>query len=442
MKKNIVSSVLVILLLLSSLSACNKTNNQIADDYPQSSEPTTNQMTNTTQPTPTTTLAEPIKIAYADANQKKSAAVTDKGDLYIWGDGESRPIKVMENIKSVSLGNDFVMVLTNNGEVFAWGKNDKGQIGSGDTESQLFYEEPVKIMENVKQIDAGASHALAISETGDLYVWGDNILGEVGNGLAQMGKGTISANKETVPVKIMEDVKQASAGLHVTLAVTENGDLFAWGWNDYGTIGNGEFLEEQGQDIIVVLEPLNIMSNVKSVEIEFLTAAAVTEDNELYIWGDNRHIKINTKQDSNNDSEALDGILPSPIKIMDEVEQFSFGGINFAYIDVDANLFVFKENVYGLEVNNQPGDLKFETEEPTVNEPQKVLGNIVQVCSSAFYTMAITEDGLLYSWGNNEFGQLGNGKKGDQDILTIDCFEALPVLIEFDPYLESELDNN
>ena len=439
MKHKALLAISIIPILLFTFTSCNKTDIQVSSTNSQPIEASSSSMPSENLPTPTSTPEEPIKIVYVDANQNISAAITDKGDLYIWGNGESRPIKVMENIQSVSLGNDFVMVLTNEGEVFAWGDNSHGQIGNGDSETQLLYEEnPVKVMEGVTQIDAGYDHALAIAENGDLYVWGDNSSGAVGNGNTQKGYGHIKENIETVPVKILSDVKQAAAGHGNTFAVTNEGELYAWGWNDYGTIGNGEKSDSQTFEDLSLIEPTKIMSNINTISVNFLTASAVSQDNELYVWGDNRYTKLLSAQEQSSDSYEIEEILQSPLKISDDAVQASFG-ILCSYVDKNSNLYVWGNNEFGSVGNGKYGDLNYETEDAFVNEPQKVISNIVQYAVSGYSILAVTQNGSLYAWGTGGSGQLGTGLKSNESNSTV-YFESKPVLIEFDPSTESELE--
>ncbi|HCT90786.1 MAG TPA: hypothetical protein DF613_05315, partial [Lachnospiraceae bacterium] len=89
---------------------------------------------------------------------------------------------------------------------------------------------PVKILGNVATVSLG-EHSAAITTSGDLYCWGDNSYGQVGNGIVSYSSKT--------PVKVLENVSAVSLGWSYSAAITISGDLYCWGSNTCGQIGNG-----------------------------------------------------------------------------------------------------------------------------------------------------------------------------------------------------------
>ena len=86
-------------------------------------------------------------------------------------------------------------------------------------------------MSNVASVSLGSfGHSAAITTDGDLYTWGYNSFGELGDGTTE-GKST--------PIKIMSDVASVSLGDHHSAAITTDGDLYTWGYNYYGQLGDG-----------------------------------------------------------------------------------------------------------------------------------------------------------------------------------------------------------
>ncbi|XP_061463579.1 RCC1 and BTB domain-containing protein 2 isoform X2 [Rhineura floridana] len=206
-------------------------------------------------------------------------AVTTEGEVYTWGhnaysqlgNGTTNqslvPCQISTNLLNkkvieVACGSHHSMVLTSDGEVYTWGYNNSGQVGSGSTANQPIPRRVTSCLQNKIAINiaCGQMCSVAVIENGEVYVWGYN-----GNG--QLGLGN-SANQPT-PCRIA-----ALQGIHVrrighrviywkldifltnsvrdqhlecwvacgyahTLVLTEKGMLYAWGANSYGQLGTG-----------------------------------------------------------------------------------------------------------------------------------------------------------------------------------------------------------
>lgn len=190
---------------------------------------------------------EPIKIldnvSSVSLGYFHSAAIKTDGSLWIWGsDGYGQaagygnggilsdtyiPTKILDNVKSVSLGNNHSGAVKKDGSLWMWGCNVSGELGDGTLNNK---NSPVKIMEGVKSIDLGNSHSAAIKTDGSLWMWGSNKDGKLGNG---------SISNSTVPVKVMDHVKSVSLGGRHSAAIKTDGSLWIWGGNQYGQLGDG-----------------------------------------------------------------------------------------------------------------------------------------------------------------------------------------------------------
>ena len=159
--------------------------------------------------------------------------------------------------------------LTTTGDLYCWGYNSRGQVGNGSYINQLT---PVKVLNNVKEFFSNSETTIALTVTGDLYCWGTNKLGTVGNG---------SYINQLTPVKILENVKEISDTYYTTIAITVTGDLYCWGWNEYGAAGNGTIDNQSA--------PVRILENVKEVSINNYTTSAITVTGDLYCWGYNEY---------------------------------------------------------------------------------------------------------------------------------------------------------
>ena len=234
----------------------------------------------------------------------------------------------------------------------------------------------------VIQVAAGYSHTAAVTKDGDLYMWGYNNYGQLGVYSNADSKIPIKVNNSssTLPEK---SVKYVALGYYHSAAITKDGSLYIWGCNSYGQLGDGTTTDRY--------TPIKIMDNVASVSLGDYHSAAVTKDGSLYMWGYNYRGRLG------------DGTTTgryTPVKIMDNVASVSLGSGHSAAITKDGSLYMWGYNYY-----EQLGD-GTTTDRYT---PVKIMDNVASVSLGDFYSAAITKDGSLYMWGNNGYGQLGDG---------------------------------
>ena len=280
---------------------------------------------------------------------------------------------LLEGVAQVSLGGSHSAVITESGDLYTWGANAYGQLGDGTDTNRL---KPVKILSGVSQVSLGGSHSAALTESGDLYTWGNNESGQVGNGMHDQ-----YSSEE--PGKILSGVTQVALGGDHSAAITESGDLYLWGDNYFGQLGDGT--------TEMRFEPVKVLSDVKQVALGFEHSAAVTFSGDLYLWGANDFGQIGNG--TTNDQ-------PKPVKVLSGVAQVSLGGSHSAAITESGDLYT-----WGLNVAGQLGD------GTTGNrlEPAKVLSDVAQVSLGNNHSAVVTPLGNLYTWGLNALGQLGDG---------------------------------
>lgn len=333
---------------------------------------------------------KPITVSIGDGHV---AAITQNRDLYVWGDNldgqigngnrdklfnqdPTTPVKVLENVASVSLGYFNSAAITMNGDLYSWGSNTYETVGNGSTGDTFT---PTKILEDVISVCFGTSHGAAITSDGSLYMWGDNQYGQLGN-----GKATTSG--QATPVKIMDNVASVSLrGAH-SAAITKDGSLYMWGDNQYGQIGNGT---EKKQTT-----PLKVLENVSSIDIGEYHSAAITLDGSLYIWGDDFHM------DSTTGGRWRVSKRRAPEKILSDVVSVSLGDYHYAAITRNKDLYVWGDNGFGQAAGQSMG---------YQSKPAKIMSDVISVDLGSFHSSAITADKSLYMWGRNDKGQLGNG---------------------------------
>jgi hypothetical protein len=242
-------------------------------------------------------IAAGTDVVQVAAGRIHNLALRSDGTVSAWGINEhgalgdgtttdrSTPVQVKGLtgvMTQVAAGNEFSLALRSDGTVWAWGRNDRGQLGRGTTSSGELVPARVAVLNRVTQISAGRDFALALRSDGIVFAWGANRFGQVGNGTASFGP-------VTVPVKIagLAQVTGISAGFDSSLA-TENSaisavtSVWAWGNNDGGQLGDGTTAGHSTPERVTGL-PVSIAG----ISVGGQFAAVLGTDGSVWGWGVN-----------------------------------------------------------------------------------------------------------------------------------------------------------
>jgi alpha-tubulin suppressor-like RCC1 family protein len=181
-----------------------------------------------------------LPASAGQSNRVKSWGANSFGQL---GDAtlteRSTPVTVAgmtgADVTQVSASGDHSLALLSNGTVEAWGDNFSGQLGDGTSGRNADHSTPgtVKDLRNVRAVAAGGSHNLALRNDGTVWAWGRNDFGQLGNGE--------SGTRSFTPVAVLglKDVSLIAAGRFHSLAYPRRGPVTTWGLNDHGQLGDG-----------------------------------------------------------------------------------------------------------------------------------------------------------------------------------------------------------
>ncbi|CAH1799799.1 unnamed protein product [Owenia fusiformis] len=194
-----------------------------------------------------------------------------------------------DRVKLVGCGDEHTALVAESGRVFTFGANDWGQLGLGNTKPQT---KPSCIKnlkaESVKLIACGRSHTLLTTESGKLFGFGAN------------GEGQLcleDSPSSNIPVEIIGidyDIKQLSAGTDHCCALTDSGEVYVWGGNSEGQLGLGEV----DDDVLTTPTLLEFIEDVTCVSCGYYHTAVVTADGKLWTFGESDGGKLG--QDGNN----------------------------------------------------------------------------------------------------------------------------------------------
>nr|CAG4717363.1 unnamed protein product [Naegleria fowleri] len=240
------------------------------------------------------------KILQIESNMNSNLILTDKG---VYGFGENAnsqmgtggtktvltPTRINgfnfnTTIVQIAMGYSFSFAIDITGKLWAWGNNKDGQLGdrTWDDKNRPFsvYRYGALLNQTVYRVCGGWKHALILTTNGSLYAMGDNSLGQL---------GTNSNVNSGEPVKVKMDnfvfrtVIDIQCGYGHNLALTSSGEVFSWGYNAYGQIGDGTTSNVLKPKLVSGLSDCN----VKKIHTKANVNIVLCSNNTIFVWGKN-----------------------------------------------------------------------------------------------------------------------------------------------------------
>jgi len=204
-----------------------------------------------------------------------------------------------------------------------------------------------------------------------------------------------------------DDFIRVSCGGSHTLALRQNGDLWAWGLNDYGQVGNGGENDILYNDFKQPCQskPVMVLDKVVDIAAGGWHSLAIREDGSLWGWGMNYLARIGSD---------IEELVKKPVKIMDDVQAIAAGTHFSLILKTDGTLWGSGNNdLCQLGHDIQYTDTDAENDEYIPIEPSLIMEQVIAIAAGDSHALAIREDGSLWAWGWNAFGQVGNGQIND-----------------------------
>jgi len=330
--------------------------------------------------------------------------------------------------KVVSAGFYHTLAVDVNGDVWGWGDNESGQLGEVDSANSNV---PIKIsnLSKIVKVVGGKEHSVALREDGTVWSWGSNAFGE-------LGVGTFEASTTPAQVKGIEKVIDIDANSNSTIALKEDGTVWVWGSNAYGELGR----EGDNSAVPVQVEGLQNISKISAGFKHFL--AVQKDDGSIWAWGWNRetNLGVGSNEEIVNTPtkvKGLTGIIDvagatgSIIALNKDGSVSEWGGgeappqeilkAGSSSIIGQGNFHSFAANKegklwsWGLNRNGQLGLGENVDKIMPVNEVKQITG-VVSVSGGDGHSVALDKEGNVWTWGSNEYGQLGDGTNIDKSI--------------------------
>lgn len=311
-------------------------------------------------------------------------------------------IKFENRIVQISCGQFMSLCLDENGIIWSFGSNTSGQLGLNHLDDEKIPKQILNIPTAIK-ICCGASHVLFIDENSNLWSFGSNT-----NGALCLEKEEIELEYSLKPEKTKySNVLNISAGNNFSIFQIDN-NFYSCGCNSSGQLGIGLFNNNQ----IIPTQIEKIPSNVIYYNCGWAHVLFLTDDGVVFSVGYNFSGQLGIGNEENQSTLCEISNIP-PIQCISAQYYHSL------CIDIDLNLWVFGFNNFG-----QLG-LKNVDKNSIFNTPQKSdLSQVTNICDGlGSHTVLKTSNGSIFSFGFNDKGQLGLGKRQLLTPGTLGCLE-------------------
>ncbi|HEX6357629.1 hypothetical protein [Actinophytocola sp.] len=330
--------------------------------------------------------------------------------LYAWGTNEFRKLGTGEiafdgthprqvvglsGVRAVAEGSRGGYALRNDGTVWAWGTNFRGQLGNGWTGSGSVVPVPVVGLTDVTAITAAGDTGYALRADGTVWSWGTNLWGNLGNG------GHV-LDQATVPVQVhgLTDVVAISARRDTAYALRADGTVWAWGDNGVGALGAGSTIP-----FSTVPVQVSGLTGVTAIAARGDGGYALRADGTVWGWGWNRVGQLGNAPTCGGQPGMCDAPVPVRIPGLTGVTAIAGGPFNGYAVRDDGTAWAWGERTHG-----ELGDgVICESTTCDSYEPVQVRGlsDVTAMASFDHGGYAVLADGSLWSWG---WRALGNGQ--------------------------------
>jgi len=351
-------------------------------------------------PSPTESPSKAVAVA---AGYNHTCALLNSGKVICWGlndkgqlgDGSrinrTTPVEVkgLDGVTAIAAGGSLTCALAGGG-VKCWGENLSGQLGDGTHTDRVTPVDVTGLSNRVAAITAGGGHTCALMDRGEVRCWG-------WNGDGQLGDGTNIDRSTPVPVDAAGALFYSiTAGYEHTCALTTSAGVKCWGKNGQGQLGDGTHA-----DRAVPADVQGLRTTVLSLSLGESHTCALMHDHSLECWGDNQFGQL-------ADDAVQDSAYPLAVEGFGGGVQAVSAGSGHTCALTEAGAECWGRNYFG-QLGNGTTDNSF--------RPVMVTGfslTVAAITTGSNHTCGLTAGGGVRCWGNNAFGQLGDGTNVDR----------------------------
>ncbi|SEU37220.1 Alpha-tubulin suppressor [Myxococcus fulvus] len=326
------------------------------------------------------------------------------GEVYSWGQNlagqlgtgsinntpvasPTKPVG-LPRIKAIAAGQTHSLALDMDGRVWAWGKNDFGQLGLGATGGLVTVPTRVSGLSSIQAISANGNFSLALGQDGRVWAWGQNASGQVGAGAVSTAESTPRQ------VNSLPTIRAIAAGHNHALALDADGKVWGWGRNDFGQVGTGT-----AGGTVLTPSMMATLSGIKAIAAGAAHSLAIDEQfGNVWGWGQNSSGQVGTGTTS-----TAPVLQPTAVSGVFAATRVSAGHA-FSLVIMGNGIV----KAWGL---NASGQLGYGTPGGTSGAPVDVVGlqDVTAIAAGYHHVLAVRSGCPVWTWGNNSQGQLGTG---------------------------------
>ncbi len=328
------------------------------------------------------------------------------------------------------------------GDPYCWGRDGSGQLGDGGVSVDRDVPGPVDTSgiggKSFVMLEAGRQHTCGLTTDGDIYCWGDNYYGVLGDGGGSVGS-QLPVAVDTTPITGNKSFVQVVCGYYHTCGLTAEGVAYCWGYDAMGQLGDANAPIEDcfGENcsrlpIVVDTSPISGKKPFVRLTAGRYHTCGVTGEGVAYCWG------MDTYGQLGDGNQLLDicGLescshVPVAVDTLPITGEKSIVHIDAGHDHTCASTGEGASYCWGRDTHGQLGDGGGSTDSQSP-VPVSGGGGFVQLVAGGEYTCGLTAAGGVYCWGSDTYGQLGNATGAPDDCSGNPCSQS-PFLVDILP---------
>lgn len=324
-------------------------------------------------------------------------------------------LTVSPRVVQVSAGGDHAAARKEDGSVWSWGYSSTvagDALGAGPVNRSFGTMVKAVLsdgnpLSSVSNIAAGYVSSVAIKADGSVWAWGQNREGEVGNGITT--KVDYPVQVKDVSGNALSGFTAASGGYYYTLALKADGTAWAWGYASMGILGNnntGSAARNFPSPVAVLDNTGAQLSSIAQIDAGEDQSVALTRSGTVWAWGAPGQVGDGQVNVVAYVAKPLNDSAGSRIS---GVTQVSSGKDHSLLLKSDGTVWGWGLNARGQLGGGSSASTQFVWARLLTRSDGSTFGNVKAVQAGRYFSVLLRDDGTVWTVGQNNMGQLGNG---------------------------------